>query len=1045
MAWTKEQELAINESGQSIIVSAGAGSGKTAVLTARTMRLLDNGVHINEMLILTFTKAAAGEMKERIRKKIKEGVKNNPNLAKELELVDQAYITTFDSFSLSVVKKYHYLINISKDIEISDSSIIDLNKKRILDEVMDFYYENPTEGFRRLVYDYCVKDDEGLKKEILGIADKIDSMSDRDNYLANYKNNYFTEDFYNNCMEEYEEIIKGLKVDIKSKEKKLHYYVEGDYEERVRGVLENIHKADNLDGLLTILNSIRLPNLPKGSSDEAKRYKDELKKAIDTLKETVNIYGNEDEIKKGVESSKEYVLTIIEIIKEYLNRLHLFKRENEIYDFQDIALLSIDILKNNMTVREELKKSFKQIMIDEYQDTNDIQESFISMIENNNVYMVGDIKQSIYRFRNANPYIFRNKYDSYADSNGGLKIDLLKNFRSREEVLNNINEIFNFLMDNAIGGAEYYESHRMVFGNLSYEEEGKTEQNYNMELLEYSYDKNSKYTKEEIEIFSIAEDIISKVNSKYKVFDKDEKVLRDITYSDFVILMDRTTDFDLYKKIFEYKGIPLTLFKDDKLNNSYDIYILKNIIDMLIKINRNELDQQFKYDFISVARSYLYDISDAEIFESFKNNSFKETDIYKDFRIIANNINHLSIREIIERIITITNLYKKIISVGEVKEGIIRISKIIDLAKNLGGLGYNIYTFNDYLKELLETDYDMKYSVDMSDNDSVKIMTIHKSKGLEYHICYFSGLYKKFNISDLKARFMFDNKYGIISPYFENGIKDTMYKYLVKYNYLEEEVSEKIRLFYVALTRAKEKMIMLVPNAVEIEEFLEDNGTIELGVRRKYQSMADMLNSIKSKIIKYYREIDVDNLNISRDYLYKISRSYEENSIYDNEFSVKEINVDEPLLLENKHFSKSTIGLIDKNTKDNLRFGEKLHAILEFLDFTNPEYDLIEDRIMIGKVEKFINNPLFNNFKNVKIYKEYEFMYEEGKNSYHGIIDLLLEYEDKICIVDYKLSNIEEEKYKEQLKGYKKYVSTISDKPIYTYLYSILGEKVEEV
>ena len=190
MAWTKEQELAINESGQNIIVSAGAGSGKTAVLTARTMRLLDNGVHINEMLILTFTKAAAGEMKERIRKKIKEGVKNNPNLAKELELVDQAYITTFDSFSLSVVKKYHYLINISKDIEISDSSIIDLNKKRILDEVMDFYYENPTEGFRRLVYDYCVKDDEGLKKEILGIADKIDSMSGRDNYLANYKNNY---------------------------------------------------------------------------------------------------------------------------------------------------------------------------------------------------------------------------------------------------------------------------------------------------------------------------------------------------------------------------------------------------------------------------------------------------------------------------------------------------------------------------------------------------------------------------------------------------------------------------------------------------------------------------------------------------------------------------------------------------------------------------------------------------------------------------------------------------------------------------------------
>ena len=212
-------------------------------------------------------------------------------------------------------------------------------------------------------------------------------------------------------------------------------------------------------------------------------------------------------------------------------------------------------------------------MIDEYQDTNDIQENFISMIENNNVYMVGDIKQSIYRFRNANPYIFKNKYDSYADNDGGLKIDLVKNFRSREEVLDNINEIFNYIMDNDIGGAEYHESHEMVFGNNSYIEEGKTEQEYNMEILEYHYDKDSKYTKEEIEIFTIADDIINKISNKFKVFDKDEKLLRDITYNDFVILMDRTTDFDLYKKIFEYKGIPLTLYKDDKLNNSYDIYI----------------------------------------------------------------------------------------------------------------------------------------------------------------------------------------------------------------------------------------------------------------------------------------------------------------------------------------------------------------------------------------------------------------------------------------------------------------------------------------
>ena len=152
MAWTPEQQLAIDKTGTNIIVSAGAGSGKTAVLTARTMRILNSGTHVNELLILTFTKAAAGEMKERIRKSIKKGIPDNPSLAKELELIDQAYITTFDSFALSVVKKYHYLLNISNDIGISDASIIDMQKIKIMDEVFDKYYENPNESFNKLIY-----------------------------------------------------------------------------------------------------------------------------------------------------------------------------------------------------------------------------------------------------------------------------------------------------------------------------------------------------------------------------------------------------------------------------------------------------------------------------------------------------------------------------------------------------------------------------------------------------------------------------------------------------------------------------------------------------------------------------------------------------------------------------------------------------------------------------------------------------------------------------------------------------------------------------
>jgi len=1046
MAWTEEQKVAINESGKNIIVSAGAGSGKTAVLTARTMRLIEDGVHINEMLILTFTKAAAGEMKDRIRKKIKDGISSNPSLKNELELVDQSYITTFDSFALSVVKKYHYLLNISNDIKISDASVIDLAKKKIMDEVFDKYYSDNNDKFNSLIYDFCVKDDDSIKKDILNIADKIDAMTNRDEYLDNYDGNFLNDDFFNKGIDEYRKKLEECKNDIKSKERKLHFYIEGDYEEKINSVLVSVYNASSIKDIIVSVNNCRLPNLPKGSSDEIKQYKEELKVAIDNLKEVVNTYGDDESIKKGIDKSKNYIGAIIEIIKEYLKRLHDYKKEKGLYDFQDIALLSIDIVKKNDDVRKELKGSFKQIMIDEYQDTNDIQENFISMIENNNVYMVGDIKQSIYRFRNANPYIFKSKYDKYAKNDGGLKIDLVKNFRSREEVLSNINEIFNYIMDNSIGGAEYHESHRMVFGNTSYIEEGKTKQDYNMEILEYPFNsKESNYTKEEIEIFTIANDIEEKINSKYQVFDKDDKILRDITYNDFVILLDRTTDFDLYKKIFEYKGIPLNLYKDDSLNNSNDIFILKNIIDLLIKINKNEYDQSFKYDFISIARSYLYEKSDKDIFNIFVNNSFKESDIYSDMKSIALEINSLSIREIIERIVSVTKLYEKMIKVGNINDGIIRISKILDLTGGLGDLGYNIFSFNDYLKDLLSNGYEMKYSTEMSTSEAVKIMTIHKSKGLEYHICYFSGLYKKFNISDIKARFMLDNKYGIIAPYFEDGIKDVVYKYLAKCNYVEEEISEKIRLFYVALTRAKEKMIMLLPSVVESEEFLEDNGTIELGVRKKYQSMADMINSIKSKIIKYYKEVNIEKIGISKDYLFnkKKEKNLKDDKV--NSLEVKEIAVEEKNNVLSKSFSKKNNKLLDKNSYNNINYGLKIHEALEYIDFISPKYELIEDEKIREKIKKFINNPLFNNFKNVKIYKEYEFMYKENNNIYHGIIDLLLEYQDKIFIIDYKLSDISDEKYLEQLKGYKNYISKISNKLTITYLYSIMNENLEEI
>ena len=305
--------------------------------------------------------------------------------------------------------------------------------------------------------------------------------------------------------------------------------------------------------------------------------------------------------------------------------------------------MAINILKENIDVREELKYSFKEIMIDEYQDTNDLQEEFISMIENNNVYMVGDVKQSIYRFRNANPYIFKNKYDNYSkEDNTSLKIDLNKNFRSRNEVLDNINIIFNKIMDDTIGGANYIESHQMTFGNNKYLEED-TKHSNELEIYNYEYNKEINYDKEEIEAFILAKDIINKINNKYLIMDKETNKLRPINYNDICIIMDRAVNFDLYKKIFSYFHIPLTLYKDNTMNNDKDILVINNLIKLIIKIHNKEIDTEFKYLYTSISRSFIYKKSDQEIFNNFIDNNFKDSDLYEYLLDISSNIDSISI------------------------------------------------------------------------------------------------------------------------------------------------------------------------------------------------------------------------------------------------------------------------------------------------------------------------------------------------------------------------------------------------------------------
>lgn len=1037
--WTEEQQQAIDLEGSNILVSAGAGSGKTAVLSERTLRKVKSGVNIDQILILTFTKAAAYEMMLRIRDKI-----SKAGLLEQLNRIDKAYITTFDSFALSVVKKYHDRLNLAKNIAIVDENVISLLKKELLDEVFEKFYKENSSCFEKLITDFCLRDDNEIKKYILDLNNKLDLKYDKEIYLDNYVSKYYDTDTIKARVNEYETLLKSNISKIESILRKLEIILDGDDYFKFYDQLEPLLNATNYDEIKNSLD-ITLPRLPKNSGDEAKKLKDTLNKQIEVI-EDMCIFDSTDDMINDYLSTKDYIVAIISIIKALDEKINIYKMNKNVFEFTDISKLAIRLVRDNEDIRLELKNYFNEIMIDEYQDTSDLQEQFIKLIENNNVYMVGDIKQSIYRFRNANPFIFKEKYDNYAKELGGRKIDLNKNFRSRGEVLSNINQIFDDIMDDNFGGANYQESHRMVFGNSTYINEGKTDQDYNFDIYNYHVEKDSiykKYKTEEIEAFIIAKDIQDKINNNYQIFDKDALILRKIRYSDFVVLMDRSSKFTLYKKIFEYMKIPLTILKDENIMDQNEVYLIRNILKLIECLENKDYDNTFKYSFISIARSYLFNYSDEDIFHTMTNNLYFDSEIIIKAKTILEMLPKLNLKELINCIVETYDFNMKLINIGNVQMGISVLEYFKNLSESLQDIGYDYHKFIVYLDDIISSKKEIKIPVSVGDDNSCKIMTIHKSKGLEYPICYYSGLGASFNVSELKEKILYDNEYGIITPCFKNGYQDTFYKNLLKQKYYFEEIGEKIRLFYVALTRCKEKMIMIA--SLDENSTDKDNYIVSDVIREQYRSFLDILKSIYEDVDSRIVDIQLDNIPISNDYKILNVNKLPDNLSTDVKLNVSEYTYEKQILTK-EHFSKSVNSLIDKNTMNNMRFGTKIHKLFELVDFKNPEFDKLamtdyEKQCII----KFLSQPLLTNINSANIVKEYEFYTNIDNEEKHGIIDLILEYDDHIDIIDYKLKSINDINYVKQLDGYRKYIENKSRKKVDIYLYSIIDKTMEKL
>ncbi len=1029
--WTEEQQIAIDKDNTNIIVSAGAGSGKTAVLTARTIRKIQDGVNVDDLLIITFTNAAAFEMKERIRK----AIEKDDKLKEQLELIDSAYITTFDSFALSIVKKYHYLKNISKNIKITETSLLELERIKILERIFDRLYQEENLDFLKLIEDLTFKDDKVIFQDILSIYRKLEQLHNIEEYFSNYFNKHHNSKIIEENYQAYLKLLIEKQNLIKLNISDLSLDTTGDYISKLEITLESLLNAKTYNEFSNSFNYDRLPTLPKNSSEYAKSKKTNISNLLDDLKKLI-IYQDEEEIKASIETNINYNKVIISILKEYHQTFKSYKEKNNYYEFADIMRLAIEILEENEEARSELKNKFNEIMIDEYQDTNDIGEYFISLISNNNTYMVGDIKQSIYRFRNANPYIFKEKYDRYSKNDNGFKIDLNKNFRSREEVITAINFMFDEVMNDNIGNADYKATHRMIFGNNTYNEIGKTEENYTLEVYNYQKDKEDIYSKDEYEIFLIAKDIMTKVKNKYLVFDKDQNLTRPIEYKDFVILIDRTKTFDLYKKIFEYYNIPLTIYKDEKLTGGYDIDLFKHILLLLKKLNNKEFDKEFEYSFTSISRSFLIRELDTNIFKTLKNKSYKETNLYQKLLNLSTYINE-DCYTLLNKIIEEFNYYEKLITIGSIEEYEVKLTYLLNLTKQLANLGYSLDDLYDYLNEVLSSEMDLKYSLIKENNNSVKIMTIHRSKGLEYPICYFPALNNKFNLRELTNMFLYDIRYGIITPYLkEEKIKKNIMYLLLNENYIKEEISEKIRLFYVALTRAREKLILVTSlNDKETNE-IDDN------IKMKYRSFQSLIDSIKPILTPYITNIEVDNLTKEYNSI-KEDNYQEEIEVTNKLIEVNELSIKKEIE-EEKKYSKVSKTVITKEQEKSRQLGNELHQTMEYIDFNNPDYSNCNEYIK-SKIEAFLNQDIIKNNLDQTFLKEYEFYYNKNNEKKHGIIDLLITLEESIIIIDYKLKNINDEAYLLQLNGYKEYIENTFNKPVILYLYSLLDEKLQQL
>jgi ATP-dependent helicase/nuclease subunit A len=1087
--WTDDQWRGIHKRGGNILVSAGAGSGKTAVLTKRVVELVKSGTDVSNLLVVTFTRAAALEMKSRIRDDLQKLlIEGDESIAHQLELLESANITTFDGYSLFIVKKYSDILHVSRELSVGDPVILKQAKHSIVEGLFESYYEKKDKAFFNYLRRYSTKTDTGVAQSIIDLGDKLMKDPNFEEYLNGRYNDFFTEEYYHNITQQagtlLDEQITYLKYFVARLYRSFPGLEQTEYIAKIEESLLPLFDHTGFDDVYHFILKYKIPTKPRSIFDdnetiEFASIRKFIKQALVDIKDIARCPMNE--YVQDVRDNEEYIVTLVSIVREYISRYHAYQKDNNIYDYQTIAYLSIQLIQNNPEIQEELKQLYTEIMVDEYQDTNLLQDQFVSLISNNNLYLVGDIKQSIYRFRDATPSLFQKKYVEYSHNETDTVIHLNKNFRSRSEVLEDINDLFTRTFDRNIGGIEYDEKQQLEFGLTPYNKERIDTQNYGLEILTYfeeeieEYDDGmSKKSKSmgcvEIEAITIAKDIFSKVQNKHQIFDKEDNCLRDATYDDFVILIDRKTNFELFQQKFKECGVPLYIHKENEFISNMDVVVTFNLLKLVQSLKNSYYTKKyFKHSFLSVAFSHLFDFNKSDIIHfmyhipSFNPKDIMEYSVNTPFEDMINSVYELSskidamqIDEIVFDVMKKFKTIEKTIGLGTIQSAEERQLYLLTKATELKGHQYDLEQLIKYFDYIIyqqgkgslfgTTDIEFVKGTSLAQN-KVNIMTIHKSKGLEFPVVYFPQLHPGWKSSSFDA-IQYSKEYGIVIPTFREGLRITVPKVLNKYHIQREDLSERMRVLYVALTRARESMIFVTKSSKneEILPSLPSEKIINEAVRRGYKSYHNVLASVSLKFNSKIQELDIDE-----EYFESTVKS-----IYEKDLLVQNSAVSTFTYINNRGntdsitdetYSLKSSSILSRNDLYMIKVGNYIHQTLEGIDFNSLHtLDLNQGKRMYrDELSAFLHSQIIQDNLDGRFYKEFEFATQNNTTIKRGVIDLMIEKEDEIIIIDYKLKDISKKHYVEQVKGYASFMEEKTGKTVKGYLYSLLDKKFKQV